>query len=96
MRCHHQDRALPKKPPAGVVRQGHAPEVATDDVRYPIVFREAIVDKRVVGRHQVEHAAIFVDDALEEEFGFTLKGLTEIVVEVGKLVGVRNLAAQVP
>ena len=40
------------------------------DVRNAVVPREPLVDERVVGGDQVEHAAVFADDAVEEELGF--------------------------
>ena len=43
---------------------------------------QALVQERVVGVQQIEHAAILADDALEEQLGFPLEGLPQVVVEV--------------
>ncbi len=58
--------------------------------------REALVEEREVGAEQIERAAVLVEVRLEEEIGFLLKGLAEIVFEVGKGIGVRRVRAQVP
>ena len=51
------------------------------DVRDAVVPREPLVDERVVGGQQVEHAAILADDAVEEQLGLALHRLGQRVVE---------------
>ena len=43
---------------------------------------------------QIEDAAIFLDDALEQQLGLSPKRLAKVVVEVGELPGVRTYAAR--
>ena len=57
-------------------------EFVAGDVRDPVVPRQARVDERVVGRQQVEHAAIVADQAVEEELGFAHHRAPERPVEV--------------
>ncbi len=59
-----------------------AAEPAAVDVGNAVVLREALVHERVVRPQQVEHAAIFAHDALEEQLRFLAERLTQIVVEV--------------
>src|SRR2546428_6668571 len=72
VRGRKQDAALPEQSPALVVAEGHTPEVAAIDVRYLIVPRQSLVEKRVIGGQQIEDAAILSQHALEKQFGFTL------------------------
>ena len=48
------------------------------------MLREAFIQERVVRLQQIEDAAIFAQDAFEEEFRFLAKGLAQVVIEVGK------------
>ena len=52
------------------------------DVRDAVVLGEPLVDERVIRRQQIEHAAIFVDDAVEEQLDFALERLAQVVVEI--------------
>ncbi len=45
---------------------------------------QALVDERVVRIQQIEHAAILAHDAVEQQLGFALERLPQIVVEVRK------------
>ena len=60
MRGHQQHRALAEQAAARVVVQRHAAEIAAEDVRDAVVPRQPLVDEGVVGRHQIEHAAVLV------------------------------------
>ena len=64
-------------------------------VGHPVMPGQALVDERVVGRHQVEDAAVLVHDGREEELGLLAEGLAQVVVEVRELVGVRRDGAEV-
>ena len=57
---------------------------------------EPLVDEGVVSGHQIEHAAVLPQDAFEEQLGFALKRLTQVVVEVGKQIRIGDDAAEVP
>ncbi len=46
------------------------------------MFGEPLIQERIVGIQQVEHAAILADDALEEHLRLALEGHAQIVVEV--------------
>ena len=43
---------------------------------------QPLVQERVIGVQQVDHAAILADDALEEQLRLPLEGLAQVVVEV--------------
>ena len=53
-----------------------------------VMLRQPLVHEGVVGRQQIEHAAIVADDAVEEELGFTPHRVLERVVELRVLVEV--------
>ena len=57
----------PSRPRRSSFGQRHAAELAAVDVRNPVVARQPLVDERVVGVEQVEDAAVFAHDALEEQ-----------------------------
>ena len=77
---------LPEQPAAHVEfrTERHAAEAAAVDVRDSVVPGEPLVDKRVVGIQQIDHAAVLVDDALDEQLGFFAESLPQIVVEIGE------------
>ena len=86
---------LPSRPRRASSVERDAAEMAAVDVRDAVVLREPLVHERVVGGQQVEHAAVFPDDALEEQLGLAAERLPQVVVEVRKLLRVRRLVAQV-
>src|SRR5262245_22482750 len=51
---------------------------------------EPLVDKRIVGRDQIENAPIFADNALEEEVGFLDERPAKTFVEIRKESVVRS------
>ena len=57
---------------------------------------QPLVDERVVRCQQVEHVPVAAHDAVEEELGLGLEGITQRVVEVGELVVVGCNRPQVP
>ena len=65
---------------AGLV-QGNPAEVVPSDSGDSVVPREPFVDECVVGVEHGQNAAIFSDDAIEEQFGFAAESLPKIVVE---------------
>ena len=65
---------------AAVLRQRHAPERVAGDVRDAVVLGQPLVHERVVGRQQVEHAAVLADEAVEEQLGLALHRLRQRVV----------------
>ena len=50
-----------------------APEIAALHVGNAVVLGQPLIDERVVGRQQFEHAAILAQDAVEEQLGFPLE-----------------------
>ena len=54
-------------------RQRHAAELRAVDVRDAVVLGQPLVDERVIRRQQIEDAAIFVDDAVEEQLDLALE-----------------------
>ena len=63
-------------------RQRHAAELRAVDVRDSVVLRQPLVDERVVRLQQIEDAAVFLDDAGEEQFGLALERVAQVVVEI--------------
>ena len=59
-----------------------APELAAVDVRDAVVLGQPLVDERVVGRQQVDDAAILADDAVEQQLDFAAHRLAQRIVEV--------------
>ena len=57
---------------------------------------QPLVDERVVRCQQVEHVLVAAHDAVEEQLGLGLEGITQRVVEVGELVVVGCNRPQVP
>ena len=80
-----QEGALAEQPAPHVHlgAERHAPELAAVDVRDAVVSGQPFVDERVVRRQQIDHAAVFTNDAVEEQLHFTPHGLAQRVVEVG-------------
>ena len=58
--------------------------------------RQALVEKRVGSVQQFDRAAIFVNDASEEQFGLFAHGEPQIVVEVRVERGARGPVLQSP
>ena len=65
-----QHAALAEQPAAAIVAALDAAEVRAANVRNAVVLREPLVDERVIGRQQIEHAAIFAQDAAREQLRF--------------------------
>ena len=80
-RREQQDAAL-RQQAAARLRQRHAAEAGAGDVGNAVVPREPLVDERVVGGDQIEHAAVLADDAVEEELGFLDERLGQRAVPV--------------
>ena len=58
------------------------------------VAREPFVDKRVIGVQQVQGAAVFAENALEQQFGLALEGLLQF--RIGGARGVLHFAQEQP
>ena len=79
---------------AGVQR--HPPEPVAAHAGDAVVARQALVHIRVVRREQVEHAAVFLQDAPHEQLGLPLEGPPQVLVELGKEILVRHRECEVP
>ena len=86
---------MAEQPSPRVVGVGHPTEVRSGNIRDAVVFCEAFVDERIVGREQLEHAAVFVHQTDEEQLRFAQHRLLELVMEVGVLADVRMDLLQV-
>src|SRR5439155_14936838 len=63
-----QYTAVPQQSATLAVRsERHAPEAAAVDVRNPVVLCQSLVEKRVVRLDEVEHTAIFTQNAVHEQ-----------------------------
>ena len=87
---------LAEQTAAAVVGQRHAAEVVAVDIRDAVVPRQPLVEERVVGGEQVDDAAVVADLAVDEELGLALHGVAQIVVEIGKGLGIGRSRADVP
>ena len=82
--------------PLGDTRvEPHPPQVAAVDARQAVVAREPLVHVRVVGREQVEDAAVLANQALDEELGLLPERLAQVLVELRKQQRVRHDALQI-
>src|SRR2546422_976688 len=67
----------------------HTAEVIARDTRKPVVPREALVHERVVGAIEIEQAAVFADEAVEELFRLATHIGREVVVEIRIVIRIR-------
>src|SRR6185369_13959433 len=80
-----QNRALTQQTAAHTVfRQRHPPESFAKHAWNSVVPGETFVQERVVGIQQIEHAAIFAEDAFKKQRRLAFEGLAQIVVKVKK------------
>ncbi len=79
---------MPENPAPILVGERDAAEISTRDVRDAVDLGDPLVHERVVRREQVQHVAVFAHDAVEQQFGFPLVGLRELVVERREQQGV--------
>ncbi len=77
------------------VCQLDAAELRPPDARDAVVPRQSLVEKRVVGRQQLDHAAILANLVLDEQLGFLPQRVAEVLVELGKRLRVGRDAAHV-
>ena len=80
---------------AEIVLDGDAAELAAVDSGDSVVPGQPFVEERVVGRQKIQHGAVFGQDALEEQLGFVLERLPEVVVEIREIVRVRQDVAHI-
>ena len=84
-----QDGAPAEQPEAVRVGERHPAELRTGHVGHPVVLRQHVVHEGVVGGEQVEQAAVFTHDAVEEQLHFTPHRLRQVAREVGEDRGLR-------
>ena len=81
---------MPQQPAAPAVGvEVHPPEPGAVDAGNAVVLGEALVQERVVGPQQVEHAAVLVDHAPDEPLRLLPHRLPQVVVEIGEEAAVR-------
>ena len=73
----------------------NAPEVAPPHARDAVVPRQPLVDERVVGVEQLQHAAVLGDDRGEQQLGLAPEGPPQVVVEVAEAPRLGNDVLQV-
>ena len=81
-RGHRQHASLAQQTEPVLIRQRYTPEAVSLDIGNPIVLRQTLVDEGIVCGQQIDHAAIFADDAVEEQFRLTAHGLQKIIVGI--------------
>ena len=84
VRCKRENASLPQQSAARIIGHGDAPEAAPINVRDAVMTGQALVHERVVRGQQIQHAAIFVHDALKEKLRLAAQRLSQIVVEIRK------------
>ena len=73
------------------------PEATATDVRHPVVSRQTLVHEREVGIDQIDDAAVFAENRLEQELGLALERQTEVAVKLpGRGRDALQLAQQQP
>ena len=72
-----------------------AAKVITVDIWNAVVTGQPLIQECVVGRQQFHHIAIVTQLTLDEKFGLAQERLAQVVVELGKRIGVRRHRAQV-
>ena len=77
------------------VRQRDAPEPRPVDAGDAVVACEPLVDEGVVGVEQIQHAAVLVQGAGQEQRGLLPERLDQVVVEVGERYRVAGHVLQV-
>ena len=70
IRGSHQNCAFAQQAPARRIRQSHAPELRAKDGSDPVVPRQTLIEESVIGGQQIDHAAIFEENAADKQFGF--------------------------
>ena len=88
VRRDRQQRALAEQPAPHVElrSQRHAAELRSVNVGDPVVLREPLIDEGVIGREQVQDAAVFVNDAAEEQLDLAPESFAQRAIEVRKQV----------
>src|SRR5262249_12605773 len=81
-RGERQDAALAEQSETIRIRQLHLAETLAVDAGNTVVLREALVEERVVGVQQLEHAVVLAQDVAEEHFRFAPEGTGGVVVEL--------------
>ena len=81
IRGHRQHAALPQQPAAISGGQRDATELRAVNPRDAVVLGEPLVDEGVVGGNQFEQAAVFADQARDEELGLGEERPAERLVE---------------
>ena len=92
-RSHQQETRLAQQAPPRVVRHWDAAEAAAANIRNPVVLGQRLVDESVVRVKQIDHAAIFAQDAFEQHLRLVPERLPQIVV---KSAGFGTGALQLP
>ncbi len=95
VRSHHENTAFSEKPLSSIVGERHPPELTAVHIRDAVVSGQTLVDERVVGGQQIDHVTVFAHDAVEEQLGLAQERLSQVVVEVGKRLGVRDNAPKI-
>ena len=96
VRGQRQDAALSQQSAAEIVVQSDAAELASVNPGDSVMPRQPFVEERIVRRQKIQHAAILVEDALEEQLGLALECLAEVVVEIREIVRVGQDVAHIP
>ncbi len=89
IRRHHQNRCLAEQTEPVRIGQRDAAELVATHVRDAVMPRKPLVEERVIRRKEIAHAAVFAEDAVEEELHLPADGRAQRRVERGIRVRVR-------
>ena len=84
-----QDAGLREHAAARRAGQVHAAELRPGHAGNAVVLRQPLVEERVLAVEEIEDAAVFADDVLEEELRLAAHREAQVVVEVGEAVASR-------
>ena len=66
------------------------PKPAAKHAGNAIVTGQTLVEKRVIGLEQIQHTAVFPQDAFEKQLCLSAKSLTQIVIKIRILPQIRR------
>ena len=84
IRRHEQHAAFAEQAEAVRVVELDAAEARAAHVVHAVVARERLVDERVIGRQEIEHAALGAEDAVDEQRRLRDEVVANVAVDVGE------------
>src|SRR3954453_23998967 len=95
MGSQRQNAALSEQALPCFILNRHAPEAAAVNIGYPVMSRQPLIDERIIRRHQIENAAVFPQNTLEQQLRLAAESLAQIIVEIREFIRVRLHVPQI-